>query len=118
VSLNKDSSDIGIVVVTFILQNPVKSAVFPHRNVHKYTSISSEGKTQSVWSLIDRWEMAFIYTRCAIFQGSWLWLLIATWWLQKLRERLAVDKQAAQNINIKRFNLKKLGELEVRKLSD
>jgi len=26
VSLNKDSSDIGIVVVTFILQNPVKSA--------------------------------------------------------------------------------------------
>jgi hypothetical protein len=50
-------------------------------------------------------------------QGD-LGLLITAWWLQKLRERLAVDKQAAQNIIVKRFSVKKLGELEVKKLSD
>jgi hypothetical protein len=33
----------------------------------------------------------------------------------KVRERLAVIKQAAQNIDVERFNLKKLSELEVRK---
>jgi uncharacterized glyoxalase superfamily protein PhnB len=33
----------------------------------------------------------------------------------KLRERLAVNKQAAQKFDAERFNLKKLSELEVRK---
>jgi hypothetical protein len=33
----------------------------------------------------------------------------------KYRERLAVSKQAAQKFGIKRFNLSKLNELEVRK---
>jgi hypothetical protein len=33
----------------------------------------------------------------------------------KVRERLAVIKQAAQNFDVERFNLKKLSELEVRK---
>jgi hypothetical protein len=32
-----------------------------------------------------------------------------------VRERLAVIKQAAQEFDVKRFNLKKLSELEVRK---
>jgi len=34
----------------------------------------------------------------------------------KVRERLAVSKQAAQRFDVERFNLKKLNELEVRKL--
>jgi len=33
----------------------------------------------------------------------------------KVRERLAVSKQAAQNFDGERFNLRKLNELEVRK---
>jgi len=33
----------------------------------------------------------------------------------KVRERLAVSKQAAQNFDKDRFNLRKLNELEVRK---
>jgi hypothetical protein len=33
----------------------------------------------------------------------------------KVRERLAVSKQAAQKFDAERFNLKKLSELEVRK---
>jgi hypothetical protein len=33
----------------------------------------------------------------------------------KIRERLAVSKQAAQKVDAERFNLKKLSDLEVRK---
>jgi len=33
----------------------------------------------------------------------------------KVRERLAVSKKASQNFDVKRFNLRKLNELEVRK---
>jgi len=33
----------------------------------------------------------------------------------KLRERLAVNKEAAQKFDVERFNLRKLTELEVRK---
>jgi hypothetical protein len=32
----------------------------------------------------------------------------------EVRERLAVSKQAAQNINIEAFNLKKLNDVEVK----
>jgi hypothetical protein len=32
-----------------------------------------------------------------------------------VRERLAVNKEAAQILDVERFNLKKLGKLEVRK---
>ena len=33
----------------------------------------------------------------------------------KIREILAVNKQAAQKFDVKRFNLRKLSELEIRK---
>ena len=42
-------------------------------------------------------------------------ILITICWLQKVRERLAVSKQAAQRFDGERFNLMKLNELEVRK---
>ena len=35
--------------------------------------------------------------------------------IAKVRERLAVSKQAAQKLDGERFNLRKLNELEVRK---
>jgi hypothetical protein len=34
--------------------------------------------------------------------------------VEKVRERLAVSKQAAQKFDAERFNLKKLSELEVK----
>jgi hypothetical protein len=34
--------------------------------------------------------------------------------VEKVKERLAVIKQAAQKCDAERFNIKKLGELEVR----
>jgi hypothetical protein len=45
--------------------------MLPHRNIHKYTWTSPDGKTHNRIDhiLIDK-EMAFQYTRCAIFQGS------------------------------------------------
>jgi len=53
--------------------------------------------------------MAFEYTRCTIFQGSCYtdyYLVVA-----KVRETLAVSKQAAQMFDVERFNLKQLSEL-------
>jgi hypothetical protein len=37
--------------------------------------------------------------------------------MAKVMERLAVSKQAAQKFDAERFNLKKLSEVKVRKLS-
>ena len=42
-------------------------------------------------------------------------ILITTWWLQKLRGKLAVSKQAAQKLDGERFNLRNLKDLEVKK---
>jgi hypothetical protein len=44
-------------------------------------------------------------------------ILITVWWLQ-VRGRLAVNKQAAHKFEAEKFNLRKLNEQEVRKLSD
>ena len=93
----------------------VKSAMFPHRNIHKYTWTSTDGKTHNRidHTLIDRrWQSSVLEVRS--FRGADCdtdqYLMVA-----KVRERFAVDKQAAQNFDMERFNLRKLNEREVKK---
>jgi len=62
-------------------------------------------------SHINRHEMTFEYTRYTLCQGSWLWY----WSLSggcKSRERLTINKQTAQNLEVERFKLRKVNELD------
>jgi len=92
----------------------VKSTIFPHRNIHKYTCTSPDGKTdnQIAHVLIGRrWHLSVLDVRS--FRGADCdtdhYLVIA-----KVRERLAVVKQATRRFDRQKFNLRKLNEPEVR----
>jgi hypothetical protein len=89
--------------------------MFPHRNIHKYTWTSPDEKTHNLIHhiLIDRrWHSSILDVRSF---RKLIVILTTIWWLQKVRERLAVNTQAAQKFEGERFNLAKLNELEVRK---
>ena len=47
VSLHQDSNDNGVRILNFVTRNNliVKSTMFPHQNLHKYTWTSPDGKT-------------------------------------------------------------------------
>jgi hypothetical protein len=116
-SLHQDSNDNGVRVVNFATSNDliVKSTMFPHRNIHKYNWTSPDGKTHNHIDhvLTDRrWNSSTLDVPS--FRGANCdtnhYLVVA-----KVRERLAVSKQAAPMFDGKKFNLKKLRELEVRK---
>jgi hypothetical protein len=48
-SLRQDSNDNGVRIVNFATSKNlvVKSTMFPHRNIHKYTWTSPDGKTHN-----------------------------------------------------------------------
>jgi hypothetical protein len=48
-NLRQDSNDNGVRVVNFAASKNlvVKSTMFPHRNIHKYTWTSPDGKTHN-----------------------------------------------------------------------
>ena len=116
-SLQQDSNDNGVRTVNFSkLKNlVVKSTMFPHRDIHKYTWTSLDGKTHNqidhIW-IDKRWLSSIKDVQR--FRGADCdtdhYLVVAKVW-----ERLAVSKQAAQKSDGERFNLRKLNELEVRK---
>jgi hypothetical protein len=72
-SLHQDSNDNGVRVVNFATSKNlvVKSTMFPHRNIHKYTWTSPDGKTHNQIDhiLIDRrWHSSILDVRS--FRGA------------------------------------------------
>jgi len=116
-SLHQHSNDNGMRIVKFATSKNlvVKSTMFPYRNIHKYTWTSPNGKTHNQIDhiLIDRRRHSSILD-VRSFRGADCdtnhYLMVA-----KLRESLAVHKQAAQKFDGGGFNLRKLNELGVRK---
>jgi len=97
-SLHQDSNDNGVRLVNFTTSQNlvVKSTMFPHRNIHKYTWTSPDGKTHNQIDhvLIDRrWQSSVMDVRS--FSGTDCdtdhYLVIA-----KVRERSSVGKQTAE----------------------
>ena len=93
-SLHQDSIDNGVRLVNFATSKTlvVKSTMFPHRNIHKYTWTSTDGKTHNQIDHIPidgRWHSSVLDVRS--FRGADCdtdhYLVIA-----KVRERLAVVK--------------------------
>ena len=72
-SLHQDSNDKGVRIVKFATSKNlvVKSTMFPHRNIHKYTWTSPDGKTHNQIDhvLIDRrWQSSALDVRS--FRGA------------------------------------------------
>ncbi|PNF13747.1 hypothetical protein B7P43_G14087 [Cryptotermes secundus] len=88
--------------------------MFPHRNIHKFTRTSPEGKihNQIDHILIDRRRHSSILDvrsfRAAACDTDH-YLVVA-----KVRERLAVSKQTTHRVHMERFNLKKLNKVDVK----
>ena len=116
-SLHQDTNDNGVRVANFAtLKNlVVKSAMFLHRNFHKYTWTSPDGKTHNRIDhiLTGRRQHSRILDVRSLRGaecGTDHCLVVA-----KVRERLAVSKHVAQKFDGEGFNLRKLNELDVRK---
>jgi hypothetical protein len=114
-SLHEISNDNGVRIVNFATsKNLVKSTMFPHRKIHKYTWTSPEGNTHNQIDhvLIDRRRHSSILDDRS-FRGADCdtdhYLVVS-----KVRERLALRKRAAQKIDTERFNVKKLNEGDVK----
>jgi len=116
-SLHEDSNHNGIRILNIATSKNlvVKSSMFPHRNIHKYTWTSPDGRTHNRIhnTLIDRkFHSSIVNVRN--FRGANYdighCLVVA-----RVKERLAVSKRVARTFDGEKFNLGKLNDLEVRK---
>jgi hypothetical protein len=113
-SSHKISNDNGVRVVNFATSKSliVKSTMFPHRSIHKYTSPDRKTHNQIDHILIDTRRHSSILD-VGSFRGadcdSDHYLVVA-----KVRERLAVSKRMVKKMDVERFNLKQLNEVEVK----
>jgi endonuclease/exonuclease/phosphatase family metal-dependent hydrolase len=115
-SSHEINNDNGVRVVNFATSKNlvVKITMFPHRSIHKYTWIFSDGKTHNQIDhiLIDRRRHSSILDvrsfRGADFDSDHY--LVAA----NARERLAVGKRMVKKMDVERFNLKQLNEEEVK----
>jgi hypothetical protein len=112
--LHEINNDNGVRVVNFDTSKNliVKTTMFQHRNIHKYTWTSPNRNThiQIDHILIDRRRHSGVIDvrsfRAADCDTDH-YLVVA-----KVRERLAVNKQGSPKFRMERFNLKKLNEVE------
>jgi hypothetical protein len=114
--LHELRNDNGVRLVNFATSKNfrVKSMMFPHRNIHKYTWTSPDGKThiQIDYILVDRRRhsnLLDVRSFRAADCYSDHYLVVA-----KVRERLAVNKQRSHSLHTQRFNPKKLNYVEVK----
>jgi len=99
-SLHQHSNDNGVRIVTFATSKNLvmKSTMFPHRNIHKYTWTSPDGKThnQIDYVLIDKRRHTSILD-VRSFRGADCdtdhYLVVA-----KLRERFAVVNKTHRSL--------------------
>ena len=104
-SLHLDSTDNNVRIVKFATSKnlAIKSTMFPHRNIHKYTWTSPDGKThdQSDHMLLARrWHSGVLDVR--YFRGADCHTdhrLVGA----EVRERLAVSKQTELQFDVERF---------------
>jgi hypothetical protein len=101
-SLHKISNDNGVRLVNFATFKNlrVKSTMFPHRNIHKYTWTSPDGKSHNQIDhiLVDRRRHSNVLDVRSVRAAdcdSDHYLVVA-----EVRERLAVNKQRSQRFNM------------------
>jgi hypothetical protein len=101
-NLHEISNDNGVTVLNFATCKNfrVKSTMFPHRNIHKYTWTSPEGKTHNQIDhiLVDRRRHSNVLdvrSFRAADCDSEHYLVVA-----KVRERLAVSKQKQEKLQL------------------
>jgi hypothetical protein len=114
-SLHKISNSNGVRVVNFTISKKltVRSRMFSHHNIHKFTWSSPDGKAYSqIYSIFDRQKTAFKYSDVLSFRAADCdtdHYLVVT----KVREKLAVSKQTMQQISYGEVqSQKKLNEIE------
>jgi hypothetical protein len=115
-SLHEISTDNAVRVVNFATSKNliVRSTMFPHRNIHKHTWTYPDGNTHNQIDhiMIERRRHSSVLD-VRSFRASDCdtdhYLVVA-----KIKERIAVNKEGSHKLQMERFNLKKLKEVEGR----